>query len=254
MDILVSAIEVVMFGIWAVLTCILLYMWQKTKYKMIDQQKELELRDTYDKAFGDLLLSVRKRQHEFDNHINAIYSQHMLAGSLEELVQMQNKYCMEIRQDNRYNKLLSNGSSLISGFLFSKFTAAEQKGCEICYKVSFDRMDCRIPHYQLVEILGILFDNAVEAVAGQPENTVNVELMERPESIHIKVSNPSSYVSQKEIHQFLRPEISTKGEGRGLGLARVVDILVEHGCEMRVYNDRSEPNQFVFEIEIEKGE
>lgn len=99
------------------------------KYKIHAKEIEIELKmhELYAESFKELIDNVRMRQHEFDNHLNTIYSMHLLSNSYEELVEMQRSQCKEIEKDNRYNKLLKNDNQIIRGFLYTNFLKAEKK-------------------------------------------------------------------------------------------------------------------------------
>lgn len=105
---------------------------------------------------------MRKKQHDFHNHITAIYSHHLMAKDYDTLVALQKKYCDEIMEENRYARLLSSNSPIVIAFLYSKFIEAESKGCRITYDIKVDELQCKIPDYKLIEVLGILLDNAIE--------------------------------------------------------------------------------------------
>lgn len=120
--------DYIVFGMLTILVGVLIMSWQREKYEKTVKEKELELRENYDEVYKQLLESMRKKQHDFHNHITAIYSQHMLTQDYNTLVEMQKKYCEEIMADNRYAKLISSNSPMVIAFLYSKFIAAEGRG------------------------------------------------------------------------------------------------------------------------------
>lgn len=244
--------DYIIFGIWAILLGVLIMSWQREKFDKIAKEKELELRKTYDTVYEQLLESVRKKQHDFHNHILAIYSHHMLAKDYDTLVSLQKKYCDEIMNDNRYARLLSGNSPMIVAFLYSKFIEAENKGCHIEYNIKVDKLLCRIPQYKIVEILGVLLDNAVEAVAEYGTRSIYVEILEMADLIQIVVKNDSTHFEEYELKNFLDAGYSTKGTGRGTGLAKVKEILLEYDCQLDVYCEMGETEKIVFAFEINK--
>jgi sensor histidine kinase regulating citrate/malate metabolism len=146
-----------------------------------------------------------------------------------------------LRDENRYHKLLSVNSPVIAGFLYAKFTQAEKQGCKIDYFIKLSENEERkLPEYRLVEMLGILFDNAREAVSGQEEKTIFVQVMETTKELQICVKNPSEYIPQTELVRFVKSGYSTKGEGRGLGLASLTSIVHQYEGELAIYNESRE--------------
>lgn len=242
--------DYIIFGMWTILIGVFIVKWEQEKSEKIAREKEIELRNTYDDVYKQLLETIRKKQHDFNNHINAVYSLHIAASNYDELVAMQKDYCGELLRDNRYSRLLSGGSPIIIGFLYSKFMEAERKGCNIEYEVKIEEMKCRIPQYKIVEILGILLDNAIEAVEERDSKGIFVKVCEAADSIYIAVKNDSEIFSRREFGLFVQPGYSTKGTGRGTGLANLVEILKEYDCELNIYFEKKESTRIVFMIHL----
>lgn len=245
--------DYLIFGAWMILLCVIIMKWQKTKEQFSIKEKELEMQQIYDGYARELLKSVMKKQHDFDNYVQAMLGEFQTAATLEELMGSQKSFVKDIKKDNYYNKLLDNGNSLVIGFLYSKFVNAKNLGCDITYIVKTDELECDVPVYLLIKIIGILFDNAVEAVVQQEEKEVFLSLYETDEEIELVVSNPCEYVPQVVLRDWLRAGYSTKGEGRGLGLPNVVSLSNKYNFEVKIYNKTSErENRIVFAININK--
>lgn len=246
--------DYVIFCAWTILIFVMALNWQKSKAKYQAKKRELEVERLYDNYTKELFRTVIKKQHDFDNYLQALLAQFETATTLEELVYNQKRFITGINQDNRFNKLLAGGNSIIIGFLYSKFVNAENLGCKIKYTVKTDTMECAMPQYKIVEIIGILFDNAVEAVAESDIKDVYVRVIEDEDKIDIKISNPSSYVTQNEIQKWLLDGVSTKGENRGIGLNNVMDIVEEYNSDFIICNEEADgTNYLAVEIIVKKG-
>lgn len=237
--------DYVIFGVWTFLMFLMALNWQKNKALYQVKKKELEITNVYDQYTEELLQTVIKKQHDFDNYLQALLAQFEIATTLDELVYDQKKFIFEINHDNHFNKLLAGGKSLIVGFLYSKFVNAENKGCQINYIVKTNEMLCNVPLYNLVEIIGILFDNAVEAVARGDDRRICVRIIETEKEIEITISNPSLYVTQEELQNWLRTGTSTKGENRGFGLANVMVIVEKYDADFFLYNEEVDQRNFL---------
>lgn len=225
----------------------------KHKLKAKEAEAELRLHKLYEEPFRNLIDEICARQHEFDNHINTIYSQHFLYKTYEELVEAQKKYCSEVTKENRFNKLLTKGNPVILCFLYSRFTEAEKEGVTVSYRINIGEMECGVPTYKIVELLGNLIKNAVEAVKEREDGSVHVMMLEGKDSIRIEVSNESEVVDYQRIQEFFRKGYSEKGKNRGYGLYNVKKICGDYGigitCENREENGR---NRLVFGLTINK--
>lgn len=245
--------DYIIFGIWTTLLCAIIMKWQRTKEQFDIREKEIEMQQVYDVYARELLKSVMKKQHDFDNYIQAMLGEFQTAATLEELQNNQKLFVRDIKKDNYYNKLLDNGNSLVVGFLYSKFINAESMGYDIRYIVKTDELESRLPLYLLIKIMGILFDNAVEAMTECENKEVFLSLIETDVEIELVVSNPFEHVPQTILHDWLSEGYSTKGEGRGLGLSNVVNLAAKYEFDMKAFNQMTKDgNRMVFAIYIRK--
>ena len=222
------------------------YMWQKNQYKVKEQQIELQMHHMYEESFQNLISDIRSRQHDFENHINAVYSQHYTSTTLEELIEKQRKYCDVLREDNKYNKLLSAGNSIITGFLYGKFLQAEGKGITVKYNVKLGELECPVPTYKLVEIIGNLFDNAMEALEGNGcEKMIFLDLVQTSEELNFTIKNENPYIPQEKLLQLFQRGESSKGSQRGLGLSNVKKICEEYHCELLAGNKKDDGKTYI---------
>lgn len=59
------------------------------------------------------------------------------------------------------------------------------------------------------------------------------------------ISNPSLYVTQEELQNWLKTGTSTKGENRGLGLANVMEIVERYDADFFLYNEEVDQRNFL---------
>lgn len=243
----------VVLGISILLIVIVAIDIGKNRIKVYEAEAELRQYRLYAASFQNLIDDIRARQHEFDNHINTVYSQHYLYKTYEELVTAQKKYCQEITGENRYNKLLSKGNPVILCFLYGKFSELEKKDIEITYKVAIEELEGGVPVHKIVELLGNLLNNAADAVKSNGTSEVRLMMIEEPELITIEVSNESEKIDYKRIQDFFKKGYSEKGRNRGYGLYNVRKICEEYGitisCENRMIENK---NWIVFGLLIKK--
>ena len=216
------------------------------KYKIRSKEIETELKmyKLFSDSFQGLIDDIRLRQHEFDNHISTIYSLHYTCDTYEKLVNAQNEYSQDIIKENRYNKLLNAGNPLLIGFLYGKFIEIEKLGVIISYNISIENLNVNVPIYKLVEILGNLIKNAVEAMGDlECPKALYVSVIEYEGELEIEVRNKSKFIDYKQIEMFFKKGFSRKGEDRGLGLYNVKNICDDYFlnilCENRIVNEEN---------------
>lgn len=228
--------DYIIYGILIFLLCALVMVWQKTYDESSERKRELEMHNTYGKIYSGLIDSVRSNQHAFSNHLTAIKAM-LYRVSDEDARDEIEKYVSEVLKDNRYSTLLSNSNSIFTGFLYYKFTEAERKGLSVEYDVTIDSLKSVIPIHKLVDITGILIDNAVEAALSCGGKKITCRVNEYCDSIHIFVMNPYPLVSRDEIKNYVKKGYSTKGTGRGLGLSDAVNILLKYNQALNLKSE-----------------
>lgn len=193
------------------------------------------------------------RQHEFDNHINAIYNQHIVCNSYDDLIMMQKQYCEGVIEDNKYNKLLSKGNPIVLGFLYGEFVEAEKKGLEIIYKICIEDIEGYIPIYKVVELLGNLLKNAIEDLVESERKKLYVTMIEEEKMLRIEVANETETISYEEITSFFRKGFSKKGAKRGYGLYNVKNICDQYKINIICVEEYLDDTKVLnFKLEIQK--
>ncbi len=242
--------DVIQFVFFIILFFLAVSEWQKAIADAERKKTQLEMNKLYYDAYDELLLLIRERQHDMKNHINAILGMIYTIDNYEDLVESQRKYCDDIVEKNKETKLLlSISNPLIAGFLYRKFQEAQKQKILIECKVASKDDNYGIPEYELIEMMGILLDNAMEALNEKEETERNifVEIEDREENLQIMVANKSRYYDPEEICRFFQKDYSSKGKGHGIGLTKLKRIVQEKDGDIMVTNEkRNESNYLQF--------
>ena len=194
-----------------VLTVILCIHGLLYRIKYQEKQAELEAYKTYSVAFSDLITQIRARQHEFDNHISALCNLHYICKDYDELVSEQSKYAKDVIGNNRFHRLLVSGNPVIAGFLYGKLSSIQEQGIEVTYTFHISEFTSKIPVYLVVELIGNLLKNAVEAVKTQQvEKQIHLSCTENENEFCLGVRNRSKKIPLDEMGRFLRRVIAVK--------------------------------------------
>ncbi len=229
--------------------------WYSAQAKVEKMEEEICRTKENEKKYEMLLTKVRLRQHELKNHIAAVFSAHYTHKTYEKLVQAQEEYCSKILSENKYNNLLLLGDNVLVGFLYGKFQEAEADGIEIQYKVAANVNRTQVPTYYVIEMLGILFNNAVEALKNSAERVISMEFCEADDGYEFSIRNPFPYVSYDEILGWFEPDKSEKGSGRGLGLYHLKCLCEEWKCDISFRNIEIEWNNWIeFTLKLSKAD
>mgnify|MGYP000826161843 FL=1 len=177
------------FTIYFVILVILLVIeWQKSKQDVEKGKRQLEKSEQYYGAYEKLIKSVREKQHDYKNHINTIRGMIYTSSDYTELKKQEEKYMGDILEENSGVSLATMVENLIiAGFLSVKLKEAEQERITVKYQCILDKRHLKIPEYEIVEMLGILIDNAYEAER-------LLEITDRIVSIHLSQQPPVQLV------------------------------------------------------------
>lgn len=239
-----------------VLTVILCIHGLLYRIKYQEKQAELEAYKTYSVAFSDLITQIRARQHEFDNHISALCNLHYICKDYDELVSEQSKYAKDVIGNNRFHRLLVSGNPVIAGFLYGKLSSIQEQGIEVTYTFHISEFTSKNPVYLVVELIGNLLKNAVEAVKTQQvEKQIHLSCTENENEFCLGVRNRSEKIPLDEMGRFFEKGYSSKGSGRGLGLYNVKEICEKYGVDIVCDNTEvDDKNWFLIELHIKKSD
>ena len=228
--------------------------WKRDRDEMRRKSLELHMHELYGKTYESMIENIRVRQHDFKNQLAAIYGMHLTAENFEELVEQQKKYCDFLMEESRYDSILTKcNDKIFAGFLYTKLNEWEKKGIDFKFNISLENSNCKLATYELIEISGILIDNAAEAeLKRENHNEVEFILEDSVDKVKIISRNWSEYISVDEINQFFRKGYSTKGKDRGIGLYDVKKLLEGKGEVFVTNQSVNKENYIEFKVEIER--
>ena len=222
--------------------------WKLTSDLIQNQEKELKLYQLYIQPMEELVKEIRARQHEFDNHINAILNMHLTVDNYEELVEKQSDYIHEIRRDSasRYLSLLRISDKVLAGFLYSKIVSSPEN-VETDVEVRNWEIISKVSEHSMIEIVGVLVDNAYEACAVNG-GRVKIYLDSKDDHMILEMLNQYRKLSFEEISCFFEYGYSTKEESnvqRGIGLSRVKSLIEKADGEITVGQEEVDGENYI---------
>jgi Signal transduction histidine kinase regulating citrate/malate metabolism len=222
--------------------------WRRNYLLMQQKESELKLYKHYIRPLEELVKEIRAKQHEFDNHVNAILNMHLTVNDYEELVARQSAYITEVIRDDdsrRYLPLLRISDKVLAGFLYSKIvrapsfikTEVEVKSLEIISGIS---------EHHLIEIVGTLVDNAYEACT-EEMNRVVMEVDSENDRLVFLIKNQIQGMKLKNIYRFFEKGYSTKKDSdrHGLGLYNAKMLIGRYHGEIVVSKEKVEGADFI---------
>jgi len=191
--------------------------------------------------------SMRANVHEFKNKI------HVISGLLKlEEYEEAIKYVSNIKEEvNIENIEVENiNDPIIKAILLTKINLAKEK--KISFRVDEEsnlmKIHGRIESDDLIIIIGNLIENAMESFRYKDgEKKINITLLEDTKKIVIQVSDNGSPIKNQE--KIFNVGYSSKGIGRGSGLALIKNLVDLYDGKINVSNEKDFK---IFTIELTK--
>ena len=225
--------------------------WRSNYVLIRQKENELRLYQNYLIPLEELVKEIRAKQHEFDNHLNAILNMHLTIDNYEELVAKQSEYITEIaREDDsrKYLPLLKISDKILAGFIYSKIVRAPEY-VRTDIRVWNKEIVSGISEHHLIEIVGTLIDNAYEACT-EEKNQVLIEIDSQNDKLIFTIKNQVENIGLGEISHFFEKGFSTKEDGKkhGLGLYNAKMLVNRYHGEITVEIEERKYMSFVVVI------
>lgn len=234
----------ILIGISVIVLSALNFLYLAKGLENEHERAKLEMYNRYQKITENLIEDIRLRQHEFDNHIQAI--------KMSKSSNIDKEYIENLEKRNDLSSLIKLESSLLGGLIYGKKNEAIKKNID--FKVSIESF-CSLKdfrEYELIDIVGNLLDNAFEAVKDSKKKYVSLDFKKEGSQNIIEVQNNYRYLSNSEISKMFEKGVSTKeGNGRGFGLYNIRNILKKNNSRIEVQNETHQDENYIgFKIKI----
>lgn len=213
-------------------------------YKYAGRKKQLEQSHEYAEFLSRLTENLSAKEHEHKNHIAAIIA---ISEYVEEHPEDKiREYCKQLLQDKNYYKRegIITDNVNIAAFLKYKMGKAKKCGIELHCYIEKPYPHYNIPDYDMIELLANLINNAIEEVENLCEEHKSIYLMMDDESIRVK-NRIAENRDVTKVQKVSNMGYSTKGHGRGYGLANIKSICKHHQIK---YQIKIEDNNYITEL------
>ena len=190
--------------------------------KKIDHQLaayQRELIETHYREVENMYRQIRGWRHDYRNHI-----QMMKALAVNNDMDGMRAYLDELDEDlNTVDTVIKTGNAMADAILNSKISLAKAKDIPV-YVDAHIPVKLRMSELDLCVIIGNLFDNAIEASLGLPQNErmIRVYMDMKGTQLYISFTNFTAQKKREKIGGLFQ---TTKGEGHGFGLIRIDNII-----------------------------
>ena len=192
------------------------------------EKEQFKVSQAFSSMMADQYQEMRKFRHDYKNILltleGYIRDQEWqgLADYFHQHIQPTQVTTDQLGQElSRLSKIQSPD---VRNLLFTKLAFAGTNGIDLSIEVPDDihLNVARNPIY-LVRIIGILLDNAIEALSNQEGGKLALAVFEDQGQVHLIIENDCQE-DPGDLNKLLEAGYSSKGSGRGLGLPNAMEL------------------------------
>jgi len=190
---------------------------------------EYDLLFTYIQNFEEWIEKEQLNRHEYKNQLavlRCLTKEKKVKEKIDEI--LEDNINIEGQAVTNLKNLPKGG---IKGLMYYKAAIAQKQKINLTTDVSIENKgiltklsekEVRI----LCKLIGIYFDNAIEAAAESRKKNVTIEIYELKDKVNIVFSN--TFKKHKNMKDRNKKGVSSKGEGRGNGLYFASKLIKEN--------------------------
>lgn len=200
--------------------------------KLAITSRDLKQAQLYNKTLTVLHDNIRAFKHDFHNIV------HALGGYIDtEDIEGLKKYYQQLLNDCQCTNNLTGlspstiNNPAIYNVLASKYHKADELGIKINLEVFLDlnEIENHMKIYEFAGILGILFDNAIEATKECDKKIINLTIRKDLNKNRLLLIVENTYKNKDvDTEKIYEKGFSTKPGNSGLGLWKVRQILIRN--------------------------
>lgn len=237
----------IMIIIFTIVTYI--FIENQNKYKKLEDEYDTLFK--YIQNFEDWIEKEQLNRHEYKNQLavlRCLTKEKKVKNKIDEI--LEDNINIEGQAVTNLKNLPKGG---IKGLMYYKSAIAQKQKINLITDVSIEdkgilsklsEKDIKV----LCKLIGIYFDNAIEAAAESRKKNLTIEIYELKDKVNIVFSN--TFKRHKNMKERNKKGVSSKGEGRGNGLYFASKLIKENTW----IEERQEiiDNYYIQELTIKK--
>lgn len=191
------------------------------------EQEQLQLQK-YTDEIVNLYNEIRGFRHDYGGML-ASFQSAIHTGDIKEVERIYQEVLvnanLQLRSDKyTYFDLNNVGDSALRSVMTQTLFKARDYNIELTFEVKDFVKPLPIKLLDLVRMTSVLLNNAIEGAAESYQKTMNVSLVDLDTETILVIQN-SRKKRQLDLEMIYQTDFSTKGEGRGLGLSNIKEII-----------------------------
>lgn len=180
----------------------------------------------------EVIKAMRIQRHSFNHELQVVYGLIAVEAYAEAKAYLE-KTRIKTALTNQLIKVNDPG---LGALLMVKSSQMESQGIQFNLEIANSLEDLPLKTHDFSIILANLLDNAIEAIHTEPppQPEISLEITKKYGIWYITVSNNGPAIKEETIDKLFQQGFSTKGEGRGMGLYIVKDLVEKNGGKIHV--------------------
>ncbi|GAD46721.1 MULTISPECIES: sensor histidine kinase [Streptococcus] len=204
----------------------------REKHEKEEQIKQKEREQLQLQKYTDEIVSlyneIRGFRHDYGGML-ASFQSAIHTGDIKEVERIYQEVLvnanLQLRSDKyTYFDLNNVGDSALRSVMTQTLFKARDYNIELTFEVKDFVKPLPIKLLDLVRMTSVLLNNAIEGAAESYQKTMNVSLVDLDIETILVIQN-SRKKRQLDLEEIYQTDFSTKGEGRGLGLSNIKEII-----------------------------
>ena len=227
-ELLIFAFLMTQFG-YSTQRTISLLRKDKQQAEIAAAKQQLASMSIYTKQLEQSYEQMRKFRHDYKNLLLAVSDEDANTCNHHQYLDALRRYTDKELSRNilRFSDLTRVQVSPLKTLIMTKLTLAQQQGIDIRFECLNSVDNLYSDEITIVRIMGILMDNAIEASSAAADKRMNLLIISNDSNQEIMVENTYRKPLPK-LAQMKTVGFSTKGTGRGYGLANLEEIMNQH--------------------------
>ncbi|WP_162253423.1 sensor histidine kinase [Companilactobacillus mindensis] len=199
-----------------------------SKVKADYELQQISERNAYINGLEEKNNELRRFKHDYKNFLLSLSASIENNQDDSEIVQRLLNYAdVNLKNDTKPSdaNLYKINDKLIRGIIITKVMIARDKGIQTNVEIAENVEIAQKFSIDITRILGILFDNAIEASLKNPKPELDFALISYDESVEFVFKNNVDPTATIEMSKLYDLGYSTKSNHNGLGLATVKKIV-----------------------------
>lgn len=223
------------------------------KLELQNLKEQMKMMDAYMRDVEENYQTLRKFRHDYNNLLLGLRTQPHDSDINQQYLEEMIEYSHQMMDLSvmRFSGINNLKISSVKSLMIAKLSQAEQSQLKVNFECLIPVEAVDLDEVKLIRIVGILIDNAIEAAQESQQKKLSVLIINTQEAVEFSIENSYSG-NLPSLQAMNQAGFSSKGKGRGLGLANIQEIL--SGSPQAEMTHYASDGVFVSTLSIRKSE